>query len=490
MIIRTGITGTLFEGYHRKDCPNLEYHTTVLNKTNHQYVETTGFYDAITDTFATYKMDVNRLRYMTAGSKYETAELISRPVSVSSNMDDFESNIKLTEIQEPVMANMLSCKNPEMFVNLPTAVGKTVLSVHYLAFYNKKCIILCYKKKILDQWYNTLIDKTTINPNRIQIIKSSKYLVDVVEGNISTNDTDIWLITPTLITSFCNTYGWNFIQEVFEKCRIGLKIIDEAHRNLATTIKLNAWTSVEKTMYLSADFNQASYEVRKQFFEVFKNVPVIKLSDDVMKDLKHITAVEFVYNSEPSIEDIMKVTNGNKAHRYHWDHFGYTKYCMRTGILAENTLRIINQIVQSEAGMPMEKPYKILVLTNMIDMVDEMASLIEAQSTGRSVGRYHGRMPKEECANTPECDIIVSTYQAFSTGIDVTVPNFRHVISMNPVDYITANQAAGRNRPIEGLDSYFWMLVDSGFDYCVNNATKVLKYLSLSRIKQIKRIEG
>ena len=61
---------------------------------------------------------------------------------------------------------------------------------------------------------------------------------------------------------------------------------------------------------------------------------------------------------------------------------------------------------------------------------------------------------------------------------------------MNPVDYITANQAAGRNRPIEGLDSYFWMLVDSGFDYCVNNATKVLKYLSLSRIKQIKRIEG
>ena len=125
----------------------------------------------------------------------------------------------------------------------------------------------------------------------------------------------------------------------------------------------------------------------------------------------------------------------------------------------------------------------------MVKVVDDMYSILQSMHLERTVGRYYGQMSEEEQHESLQCDIIVATYQAFSEGTDVTSPNFRHVISMCPVDCIAANQSAGRNRPIPGLYSYFWMMVDVGFEYCVANSTKVLKYLSQSRVGTIKRID-
>lgn len=490
MKIKRGSTGVLFEGYHPKDCHILEYNTSILNRNTHKIVETTGFYDSDTTTFATYWMNNDTLKYMTTGSKFNNIEVENIKNTTAIPMQSFNSNISLTEIQLPVINKMTYITNSEMFVNLPTAVGKTVVAVHYLTYYNKKTVISCYRKKVLDQWYKTLTTKTDIDASRIKIISSSTYLLNVLNDSVSTDTTDIWLVTPALISSFCNSYGWDKLSQIFDKMGIGLKIIDEAHRNLGTTIKINAWTSVDKTIYLSADFNQASYEVRNQFFKVFSTVPVIKLDNDVMKDLKHITAITYIFDSHPSTEDIIRITNGMKRNKYHWDHFAYTKYAKSVGCLSQIVQKIIRQIIQSEENISYEgKPYKILVLTNMIDTVDDMYSVITSMNTGRTVGRYHGKLSKDEMELAPECDIIVSTYQAFSTGVDVTLPNFRHVISMNPVDSITANQAAGRNRPIPGLTSYFWMLVDAGFEFHVKNASKVVKYLSDSRIGLVKRID-
>lgn len=488
-IVRT-TTGTRFEGYHKKECNNLEYHTSIFNKNAYKRVETTGFCDSTNETFLTYKMSNEALRYMTAGSKFVDAPVVNTPVQTGLDLAPMESLINLTDIQIPVMNKMTYCSGPEMFVNLPTAVGKTVLGVHYMSFYNKKTIIFCFRRKVLDQWYQTLISRTTINEKRIQIVSGSKYLERVLDGDIDTSKTDVWLVTPALILTFCNANGWDKLPKLFELMGIGLKIFDEAHRNIGTTVKVNAWTSIAKTIYLSADFNQASYEVRTQFFKIFENVPIIKLSQDVIDTLKHITAVEYIFDSHPSIDETLKITHGNKANKYHWDHFGYTKYEKSKGILSEHVIAIVNQIIASEQNIKCNgKPYKILILTNMIDSVDAMYDLLRASGIDRSVGRCHGNVPKEELLEVPDKDIIVSTYLAYSTGVDVTMPNFRHVISMCPVDYITANQAAGRNRPIEGMQSYFWMLVDKGFDFCMSNGTKVLKYLSQSRIGEIKRIE-
>ena len=489
MKITRTCTGLLLHNYVPKTCKNLEWKTSILNRNTHKLVPTTGFYDEKTHTFATYNMTNEQIRFMLSNSPYKTADIIAENPRLGRRMQPFTTNIKLTDVQQPVFDELIYNKKSETFVNLPTAIGKTIIAVQYVSFMATKCIILCYNSKVLDQWKSAFEEKTNIDPNRIEIIKESKYLMKVIDDKIDVNGTDIWLATPAMIHSFGENHGWDLLSKAFDRMGIGIKIIDEAHRNLGTTIRLNAWTNIAKTVYLSADFNQASYEMRKQFFEVFKFVPVIKLDDDTLKDLKHITAVVYKFNSHPDIKDILKVTNGGKRNRYHWDQYGYTKYALANGELSQRVVKILEQILKSDKETANGKPYKILILSNMIAAVDDIYSIINAMPTGRTVSRLHGDVPKEEASKATSADIIISTYQAFSIGVDITYPNIRHVISMCPVDSIAANQAAGRNRPIEGLKSFFWMLVDQGFDYCVSNSTKVLKYLSLSRIGEIKCID-
>jgi hypothetical protein len=208
-----------------------------------------------------------------------------------------------------------------------------------------------------------------------------------------------------------------------------------------------------------------------------------------MDNLKHIICVQYEYNSFPRDEDKLVITNPNKKNKYHWDNFAFTKYQMKNTTVFDHMLKIVNEIIKTDTEMVDGKPYKILVLTNMIDCADIIYKLLK-HKVKRNVTRYHTKVKKEEAARSFSGDIIVSTYQAFAEGIDITNPKIRHVISLNPVDHITANQSAGRCRPIDGLNSYYWMLVDMGFDYCRNNEAKVTRYLATSKIGKITRIEA
>ena len=56
-------------------------------------------------------------------------------------------------------------------------------------------------------------------------------------------------------------------------------------------------------------------------------------------------------------------------------------------------------------------------------------------------------------------DMIVSTYQSFSVGIDVSL--IKYVISCSICTKIDDNQASGRSRPLpDGSDAFYFMLSD------------------------------
>lgn len=486
--VRETLTGMVFEDYQAGDIPQLERITSIYDKISHSDTPASGF--ILDNEFATYKMNENYLRSITAGTSYDHFTLEKIPTFIGSPTMPYKSTIRLQKAQKPVADKMVS-GGSQVFLNIPTATGKTVLSVDMIAKLQVKTIIICFKKKILQQWYETFRDKTTIDISRVTIINNCQYFYDIISGDEDVENTDIWLITPNLITTFCNANGWDMLGELFAFMGIGFKVIDEAHRCFGATIKINAYTSV-RTLYLSADYNQANQYIRKMFFNALRNATIIRYDEETMQDLKHITCVHYEYNSNPADEDILKITNLARKNKYHWDHFEYTKYAMKNGDLLRHTENIIQEIIKSETDLkdPSGKPYKILVLTNMIDAVNTVYDKLKQKVPDRVVSRYHTKMPKEELSTYLDADIIVSTYQAFGEGVDVVTPCIRHVISMNPVDLIMANQSAGRCRPIPNVDSFYWMLVDTGFEFCRNNEIRVTRYMANAKIGKITRIEA
>lgn len=485
--IRETITGMVFEGYQPGDIPQLERVTSVYDKITHKSIPTAGF--ALDDGFATYKFKTTYLKSITAGTPYNEFEIEHIPMELGEPTNQFRSNIKLLKSQKQVSDKMMN--GNVVFLNIPTASGKTVITVDFIAKLQVKTLIICFKKKILSQWFDTFKNKTDIDPNRVKIINTSKYFYDIIAGDEDPMDTDIWLATPNVITSFCTANGWDMLEDLLHFMGVGFKVIDEAHRCFGATIKINAHTSI-RTLYLSADCNQANTYIRRMYFDSLRDANVIRYDQETMNDLKHITCVHYEFNSHPSDEDIMVITNTSKRNKYHWDHFAYTKYELKSGALIKNTETIINEVIKSEANIKDEsgKPYKILVLTNMIEAVDEIYHKLTRKITSRSVSRYHTKMPKEEFNTYLDADIIVSTYQAFGEGVDVVTPCIRHVISTCPVDMVMANQSAGRCRPIKGVESFYWMLVDNGFEYCRNCEVRVTRYLANAKIGKITLIEA
>jgi len=485
-VIRKTITGMVLENYQAGDLLQLERQTSVYDKLYHKHVPTSGF--ILDNEFATYKFDENYLRSITYNSPYKDFVIENIPLELGEPTLPYKSNIRLQKNQRVIFDKMLSSTKNQIFLNIPTATGKTVLAVNYISKIQTKTIIVCFKKKILHQWYDTFVEKTTIDPSRIKIIDSCQYLYDIISGDEDHNDTDIWLITQSLITTFFNDNGWDMLPELFAFMGIGFKVIDEAHRCFGATIKINAYTSI-RTLYLSADYNQANADIRKMFYEALKDADLLTYDAETMNDLKHITCVQYEYNSFPRDEDIFVITNPAKKNKYHWDHFGYTKYQMKNCTVYDHLMKIIDQIIKTNMTSDSGKPYKILILTNMIDAVDRIYDMLK-HKVKRTITRYHTRIPKEEVSKCFDGDIIISTYQAFAEGIDITTPQIQHVISLNPVDPVTANQSAGRCRPIPDTMSYYWMLVDMGFEYCRNTETRVTNYLARSKIGKISRIDA
>ena len=476
----------LFEDYTEGDIPQLERDTSIFDKITHSSIPTSGF--VLDNTFATYKMNEPYLRSITAGTPFTDFVIEKVPLELGQPTMPYKSLIKLQKAQKPVSEKMLSGNN-QIFLNIPTATGKTVLAVDMIAKLQLKTIVICHKKKILTQWYDTFRTKTDIDINRVMIINSCKYFYNLISGDADPNDADIWMVTPALLNTFCSVNGWDMLPELFGFMGIGFKVIDEAHRCFGSTIKINANTSI-RTLYLSADYNQTNPIIRKMFFRALREATVIRYDVETMQDLKHITCVEYEFNSFPTDEDIVKITNPTRKNEYHWDHFAYTKYALEKGTLVKQTEQIINQIIKSEAVPSDVKPYKILVLANLIDAVDKIYDVLKSKITERTISKYHTKLTKEDTANFADADIIVSTYQAFGEGIDITTPCIKHVISLNPVDPIMANQSAGRCRPIQNNDSFYWMMVDKGFSYCLNNEVRVTRYLANAKIGKITRIEA
>lgn len=473
-VINITSTGITITPYIKGQVEDLERSTSVYEKISHKWIPTSGFYDQENESFLTYKMSLDKLKGWFPG--YE----ISYIPTYYKGMDGdicLKDNFELRQNQKDVISDLVGSKKPEIFINIPTATGKTVIGVWYSVFRHQKTLIMCFSAKILKQWEESILEFTNANEDNI-VRLSSDYLEKVFNNEIDLSKADFILATPNVFSNYINKYGYEKLATVFTKLQIGLKIFDEAHRNLGMIVKLNALMSSPKTVYMSADFNRGSRYARNAFFNVFHQCYRISLKDDEMRKLKHIITVFVNYDSKPDAADITKIRRGS----YKWSHVQYAKYQYESKVLESKCTKIINTILKSEPNITPR--FKILVLCYLIDHVESLSETLSSIYEGKlTVGKYHSKMTAEKKEAALNCDIIVSIYGSFSTGINVINPEIRHVISTVPVDEVTINQSAGRCRPINGMSSFLWVLCDTGFEYCIHNRSRISRYLVGSKVK-------
>lgn len=472
--------GTIITPYRKYQCRDLEHQTSIYDKVYHKSNEMTGFfvpnYKDDMSAFVTYYLSEDYIAsHFRNYELYKADKTTSLPLSYRFKLN---KDICLTEVQGRVSNEIIQSqkKFSEWFINLQTGAGKTVLGTYLSSYFNCKTLIICFMTDILEQWHKTYLEKTNISPDKIMRIPNSKWLERVYYNCGDTDEHDVYLISPSLITSYLNNNPWWMFSKIINDLGIGTLIFDEGHRNMSAMVKVNALTNVKNTLYLSADYAQGDYIKEKMFYNIFTNTKIIKPDEEIAKTLKHTKVIVVDYNSKPTITESTSIYN-----KYGFSAEFYMDYQINKKKIfnvLDTIIDMINRVKKPE--------WKTLILVEHIKHVDIIYDhLIEAfGSTNLIVGRYHSGVSPEDKETTKEfADIIISTYKSFGTGMDIN--SIKYVISLNQCNKVTANQAAGRSRALpDGSDSIYFMVTDTGFKYCKQKTKVVLGYLVEQKLKE------
>lgn len=387
----------------------------------------------------------------------------------------FHSNIELSDIQSSFCEQMMGMSNNRIFCKLQTGYGKTFIMIYMISQILMRTIIICYSTTVLNQWKRSLENHTSFDPKRLMILSSSHTLRKIAIGEKDVSDIDIFLCTPTLIGSYASQYGWGSVSDLFEKLQIGIKVYDEAHRNLKAMTLIDAFTNVQRNFYLSAEYYQSNTAKSKLFFQSFYDAPIVEVSKDVEKGMRYINAIVVNFNSNPSELVEMQVIREN----YGFSNFEYMKYQFANGKILDVLASLLLSIVDNNSDGK-----KILIATGMIEHVQIIYEFLKDRYPSYHPAMLYSELSDEEkeYAKT-KSDMIIATIGSFGPGVDIK--NIRYVIAMDQFDFITDSQLSGRARPDNGSKAFYMMLNDVGFDYCVKKIRKRVNYLAKTKLDHI-----
>lgn len=382
----------------------------------------------------------------------------------------------LRPVQQDILAQLMGTRGyNEWFINLQTAQGKTVLAATISAKLGVKTLVSCGIADVMKQWEDTYCKKFDIDKNRVLFIKGGNELNRILSGEIDVSNVDIFISTAQTLISFSNTYGLDKIDPLMRKMGIGLRIYDEAHRFMGATIVMNACANFKYTLYLSADYGQGDSKRENAFFKVYQNALVLRPTEEVERSLKYTDVIIVEYDSLPTPTQRLGINN-----KYGFSAEYYMDYQIKKKIIYDILDYLLKTIYTSKDKLE----YRTLILVTNVKHVNAIFNhLSETQKGNLIVGRLHGEVSSEEKdATLTYADVIVSTYSLFGTGRDVS--KIKYVIGLNQSNKVEDNQAAGRARPLlDGSHVKYFMVVDTGFPYCIKKLASRLRYLQKTKFE-------
>lgn len=351
-------------------------------------------------------------------------------------------------------------KYSQLLLELPPGSGKTYIASAAMQFFRMKTLIIVHTNKIKEQWLETFEDMTDLSDKHVYVIKGSSDVIKLM--NSDTSKYKVFVILHGTLTSFGNRYGWDMVQKLVSSLNIGLKIIDEAHLYFANVMKIDMYTNVKKSVYLTATFERSDYKEQRVFKLCMSNVvsykgDASKLVDDeettvVSKSTrKHIMYLALIYNSHPSLDYQTYMFTMRKFNKNR-----YAEYIIQCKKFFD-ALEYVAKYFSTKAG-------KMLILSSTVESCNVIRKFIETILPYKVVREYHSKVPKSEKESAFDADIICSTPLSAGTGTDI--PKLRVVINTESYSSkVSAEQVSGRLREYSKTENtYYIELIDKGFN--------------------------
>lgn len=348
-------------------------------------------------------------------------------------------------------------------LNLDTGDGKTYTMVNAIMQMNAKAIVITHKDRIKQQWKDTFLNMTDIEPCRILDIDSST-IIEKLMIDSTNQDFDIYLVNQQTLAALARKFNWDAVTEFFKYIKVGIKVVDEAHKFFENSLKIDMFTNVNRSYYLTATFARSSEREEKIFKTAYSNLMRFgEETGDYDGKRKYIVMIPVKYRSHPMGYEELGL---NTIH-------GFSSYKFIDYALNEENRsmeRVLGRIITKCKDIE----GRTLITVPKIDATERVAKIVR-EYTDETVATVNSKNnPKDNIWATHNADIIVSTTKGFGEGDDVK--GLRKLINLEPIgSKVLASQLRGRLREYApDKDSYLFYLVDTSIGKVYEFYKKIL----------------
>lgn len=347
--------------------------------------------------------------------------------------------------------DFLLCKNDftkgnlysQFGLNLDTGDGKTCCMVMGIMQMKYKAIIITHKTRIKEQWMDTFRQFTDVDEERLCDIDGSDTIKQIMTDK---KEADFYFVNHQTLQSYARDNGWIAVRNLFQKLKVGVKVIDEAHKFFRNTLMIDFFSDVHKTFYLTATFTRSDPREVSIYKKAFASV--YKFGEDIEKYVekrRHIVFIAMFYQSKPVYGEAPSVSTLKGFSSYKYIDYELKQEPKRT------LLRVLNKALNSVSKLR----GRTLILSPKIETVDMIADYVKDR-TDKSVGTIHSKNKQAENEENFTKDIISSTIGSIGEGDNVK--GLRNVICLEPIGSKSLlSQVVGRLREFSKEDDTFFI---------------------------------
>ena len=336
----------------------------------------------------------------------------------------------------------------QLCLSLATGKGKTYCSIATASFQKIKSIVITHSNTLLKQWADNIKEYTNLSDKDILFISGSSMMNMILnEKSKRAEQAKIFLCTHATIRSFADTYGWEKLNDVFINLGIGIKFIDEAHKNFANMMMIDFFTNVYKTYYVTATPQRSDWKENRIYQLSIKNVPSIDLFDE--DNDPHTSYVAIKWNSRPNAMQISECHNS-----YGLDRNKYVDYVTKQPNFYKMMTIVMDMVLKCNGRVLM-----YIGTNDAILRVYKWISENYPEFLG-DVGIFTSLVPKADKMIEREKKLLLSTTKSAGEGEDIKGLKMTILVAEPFKSEVLARQTLGRTRD---KGTMYIELVDMGF---------------------------
>lgn len=442
------------QDYSLGECPDLERNFMVWNPLTHR-LDILGMYHDENENclYIPRGIDIWKIKKYLK-EKYHTTEVPNEYDSIDNILIRYQPR---DEEQKEALRFMCgvgdyadNLQQPQLSVNLPTGKGKTYCSIATVAYLKVKSIVITASVTLLNQWKENIKEYTNLSDKDIMMISGSSMMNMILNDKSQrARNSSIFLVTHGTIRSYCETYGWDKLNLIFKALGIGIKIIDEAHKNFANMLMLDFYTNVFRTYYVTATPKRSDYKEDRIYQLSIKNVPNIDLFDE--NNDPHTDYIAIKWNSRPSAMQISACKN-----MYGLDRNKYVNYVVHQPNFYKMLYIVMDMVIKCKGRVLFYIGTNDALLHVYKWMGENYPEFIG------DIGIYTSIMTKEQKLIEKEKKLLLSTTKSAGEGEHIEGLKMTIILAEPFKSEVLARQSLGRTRDDNTL---YVELVDMGFVY-------------------------